>query len=70
LQTLRELSPAYLNRYMAYVDTLMGLEQARASGPAAPVHTAPAADSKRKPARGKAGKAGPAVSSAGSARKG
>jgi hypothetical protein len=70
LQTLRELSPAYLNRYMAYVDTLMGLEQARASLPAAPANTAPAADSQRKPARGKAGRAGKAVSSAGSARKG
>jgi hypothetical protein len=31
LQTLRELSPAYLNRYMAYVDTLMGLEQAESA---------------------------------------
>lgn len=59
LQTLRELSPAYLNRYMAYVDTLMGLEQARAGLDAAPVNMAggSTADRKRKPGRGKADKA-------------
>jgi hypothetical protein len=37
LQTLRDLSPAYLNRYVAYLDTLMWLDQTHASRLPAPV---------------------------------
>jgi hypothetical protein len=59
LQTLREVSPAYLNRYVAYLDALMWLDQARAGGLPTPVATAGASasaarDGRRKPARGKA----------------
>ncbi|MDM0030627.1 DUF2894 domain-containing protein [Variovorax sp. J22P271] len=47
LTLMRDLSPEYLNRFMAYVDTLLWLDQAGAgSGPAAP-------ESPKKAARGK-----------------
>jgi hypothetical protein len=58
LQTLRELSPDYLNRYMAYVDTLMWLDQAQIGMAAAPaLHARADNDKKRKPGRARPGKA-------------
>jgi hypothetical protein len=47
LQTLREVSPAYLNRYVAYLDALMWLDQARAGGLPTPVATAKSAQANR-----------------------
>ena len=58
LQTLRELSSDYLNRYMDYVDTLMWLDQAQHGMVVAPALSVRAdSDKKRKPGRGRAGKA-------------
>ena len=55
LHTLRDLSPAYLNRYMVYVDALMALDQARAGTAAAPVKLKRRGNArKRKAGRGKA----------------
>jgi hypothetical protein len=55
LQTLHALSPAYLNRYMGYIDTLMWLDQRRAGLATAPAPAVSGAkDRKRRPARGKA----------------
>ena len=56
LQTMRELSPDYLNRFMSYVDALLWLDLV--SGGNAPVQAKVAhgeSDAKRKPARGKSG---------------
>ena len=56
LQLMRDVSPAYLDRFMSYVDALMWLEQAGSAGAAA----APAgagrggAHKQRKPGRGRA----------------
>lgn len=56
LSVMRELSPAYLQRFMAHVDTLMWMEQMQAS----------AAPASKDAAKGKAGKAGtrPAIKTA------
>lgn len=52
LQVMRDISPAYLRRFMAYVDALQWLDEAGAAGAAAPDNPARAeADKKRKPAR-------------------
>ncbi len=37
LQTMRDIAPAYLDRFMAYADTLMWLDQARGAQPVGPV---------------------------------
>ncbi len=52
LTLMRDVSPAYLNRFMSYVDTLSSLEQATAGNTA--VGTASRADGPKKPGRGKA----------------
>lgn len=55
LQMMREISPAYLGRFMAYVEALQWLNQAATVGAAAPDNAARGeGDKKRKPARGKA----------------
>ncbi len=52
LQTMQALSPAYLNRYMAYVDALLWLDAAQGGRVAAPSHVARGdSDRKRKPGR-------------------
>lgn len=56
LQLMRDVSPAYLGRFMSYVDALLWLDEAGA--PAAPAPSATPrgdADKKRKPGRGRAG---------------
>lgn len=53
LLLMRELSPAYLHRFMGYVDTLMWAEQAQA-GLAAPGPETARTPAARKTARGKA----------------
>lgn len=56
LQLMRDVSPAYLGRFMSYVDALLWLDEAGA--PAAPAPAAAPrgdADKKRKPGRGRAG---------------
>lgn len=56
LQLMRDVSPAYLGRFMSYVDALLWLDEAGV--PAAPVQAATPrgdADKKRRPGRGKAG---------------
>lgn len=54
LQLMRDVAPAYLNRFMSYVDALMWLDQAGAAGTPAQdgIASASGADKKRKPARG------------------
>jgi len=54
LTLMRELSPAYLSRFMAYVDALAWMDQANGSGASAAAD-APRAAGDRKSARGKAG---------------
>ncbi|MBC7729655.1 MAG: DUF2894 domain-containing protein [Microbacteriaceae bacterium] len=54
LQLMREVSPAYLSRFMSYVDTLLWLDQAHVAGPPAPAGARRGeADKKRKPGRGR-----------------
>lgn len=54
LQLMREVSPAYLSRFMSYVDTLLWLDQAPLAGPPAPASASRGeADKKRKPSRGR-----------------
>ena len=54
LTLMRELSPEYLHRFMAYVDTLLWIDQANA-GSATPGADSPRAESPRKTARAKSG---------------
>lgn len=51
LQTLREISPAYLDAFMAQVDTLLWLEQASGGGELPARTTTPAEGGKRRGAR-------------------
>ncbi len=55
LQLMREVSPAYLERFMSYVDALMWLEQAGSAGAAPPAAGAGRGEAhkKRKPGRGR-----------------
>ena len=66
LQLMRDVAPAYLSRFMSYVDALLWLDQAGAAGtparagsPGTPARagvasaSASGADKKRKPARGR-----------------
>lgn len=48
LQLMRDVAPAYLSRFMSYVDALQWLDQAGAAGA-----SASGADKKREPARGR-----------------
>lgn len=55
LQVMRDISPAYLGRFMAYVDALQWLDQAGTASAAVPDHAARAeGDKKRKPGRSRA----------------
>ena len=54
LTLMRELSPEYLHRFMAYVDALLWIDQANARGTPAGAD-APRGESSRKTARAKAG---------------
>ena len=56
LQLMRDVSPAYLDRFMSYVDALMWLEQAGSAGAAAPPAGAGRGEAhqQRKPGRGRA----------------
>lgn len=49
LQTMRALSPAYLDAFMSHVDTLLALEQAGGAGDLAPRSAAVRTDSGRRP---------------------
>lgn len=51
LQQMQSLSPAYLARFVAYLDALLWVDQAAAAVPLAPA-TRGEGDEKRKPARG------------------
>ena len=53
LQLMREVSPAYLSRFMSYVDTLLWLDQALVGPPAPASASRGEADKKRKPSRGR-----------------
>jgi len=56
MQAMRELSPAYLARFLSHADALLWLDQADVAGKAAPRSAARGEqDRKRKPGRGKAG---------------
>lgn len=56
LQVMREISPAYLNRFMAHVDALLWLDQGGQAGPPAQAGAAPGeGDRKRRAARGRPG---------------
>lgn len=50
LQTLRDLSPAYLDAFMAHVDTLQWLEQSSGAGDLTPRAASTGESSKRRPA--------------------
>lgn len=53
LQLMQETSPAYLNRFVSYVDALLALERMGDPAPAAAAHAPPAeGEKKRKQARG------------------
>ncbi|MEJ8847931.1 DUF2894 domain-containing protein [Variovorax rhizosphaerae] len=54
LTLMRDLSPEYLNRFMAYVDTLLWLEQANAGGGSAGADS-PRTDAPRKTSRARSG---------------
>ncbi|RZL64144.1 MAG: DUF2894 domain-containing protein [Variovorax sp.] len=54
LALMRELSPAYLHRFMPYVDTLLWLDQAK-GGRTLTAADEPRAEGRKKPSRGKAG---------------
>lgn len=54
VELMREVSPAYLSRFMSYVDTLLWLDQAHLAGPPAPASASRSeTDRKRKPSRGR-----------------
>ena len=54
LTLMRDVSPAYLSRFMSYVDALMWLDQAASAGAVASTSPARgAADKQRKPGRGR-----------------
>jgi hypothetical protein len=60
LELMREVSPAYLQRFMTYVDALHCLDQVNSGNALAPGNATPGeGDAKRKPARGKSGQGSP-----------
>ena len=60
LELMREVSPAYLQRFMTYVDALHCLDQVNSGNALAPANATPSeGDAKRKPARGKSGHGSP-----------
>ena len=60
LELMREVSPAYLQRFMTYVDALHCLEQVNSANALAPGNATPSeGDAKRKPPRGKSGQGNP-----------
>ena len=58
LKLMRDVSPAYLKRFMSYVDALLWLDQAGGGAPPQGKLAGGERDKKRKPARGKPGKPG------------
>ena len=56
LELMREVSPAYLHRFMSYVDALLCLDQVSSGNAPVPGNaTQGESDGKRKPARGRSG---------------